>query len=220
MRPPMDTARLQTMETIARFAEEGGWVYTHPLVPVYAAEGFVHDGRIRELSEKICGGTGGTGETGGTGGTEGTGGSRASGTTGSAKASSGTGATIASRASGGTGDTGGANGAQGTPARLQVADVLNSRILANCELTPASKEILCTRIFRREGPAFFLVNTAPGEYRGVCTFHATGKALILDPATGESSAPEEEWTGPASTQIRLSMRPYQTMFVEFQGGRS
>jgi hypothetical protein len=195
--PPMDTARLQTMETIARFVEEGGWVYTHALVPVYAAEGILHDGRIRELSAKICGGSGASGGAGDTGDT------RASG------------ASSASRATRASGGSGVADGAEGTPNRLQVIDALNSRILANCELTPASKEILCTQIFRSEGPAFFLVNTAPDEYRGFCTFHATGRALILDPATGESSAPETELTGPASTQIQLSMRPYQTMFVEF-----
>jgi|GEM_PF-614955 len=187
MLPPMDTVRLRTMETIARFAEEGGWVYAHALVPVYAAEGARHDGRVRELSVKICGGAGGSGASG---------------------------------ASAGTGGTVGAAGADGTPGRLKVVDALNSRILANCELTPASKEILCTRILKSDGPTFFLVNTAPEEYRGVCTFHATGTAMILDPATGESSAPEAGRTGPASTRIRLSMRPYQTIFVEFSSAEN
>ncbi|MBK8859083.1 MAG: hypothetical protein IPN11_15810 [Opitutaceae bacterium] len=51
--PPMDTIRVKTMETIAGFAEAGGAVVTHPLVPKYAAEGPENDGRINAAVSRI-----------------------------------------------------------------------------------------------------------------------------------------------------------------------
>jgi hypothetical protein len=44
--PPADTVRLATMEKITRFAEAGGSVFAHPLLPKYAAEGPDFDGVI------------------------------------------------------------------------------------------------------------------------------------------------------------------------------
>ncbi len=254
--PPMDTARLATMETIARFVEQGGSVFTHPLVPVYAAEGFQHDGRMRELSMKICGAPGANETTGATDATGAAGATGASGPSGASEidgpggaasatgpdgAAGATGVTRVTRpiaaagatgpagAAGGTGPAGtsGADGPAGAPGaaqspaqRLRVVDALKSRIPANCNLTPASQWILCTKISGRKGPTYFLVNTSPEEYRGVCTFHAAGKALILDPATGDRSVPDTEATGPDTTQAQLTMRPYQTLFVEFQPAES
>ena len=191
--PPMDTARLQTMETIARFVEGGGSVFANALVPAFAAEGTQYDERIRELTIKIGGGTGGGARGGTTGG-----------------AIHGEGAVAGAM---GGGDTGGADRSQG---QLDVLDALMSRIPANCDLAPSSRQILCTRVSGPEGPTYLLVNSAPEEYRGACTFQATGIAMILDPTTGETSTPETDTTGPASTQIRLFMKPYQTLFVEFR----
>ncbi len=51
--PPMDTLRVGTMETIARFAEKGGGVFAHALLPKYAAEGPENDARIRSMTEKM-----------------------------------------------------------------------------------------------------------------------------------------------------------------------
>lgn len=44
--PPMDTIRLTTVEKIAHFAEMGGSVIGHVLLPKYAAEGPKSDGKI------------------------------------------------------------------------------------------------------------------------------------------------------------------------------
>lgn len=57
--PPMDTVHLQTMETVARFIEQGGTVCLHGLVPKYAAEGVEHDGDVQALTAKILAGRGG-----------------------------------------------------------------------------------------------------------------------------------------------------------------
>jgi len=47
--PPMDTIRLGTLETIHRFAQQGGSVFAHPLHPQYAAEGFEKDAEIKKM---------------------------------------------------------------------------------------------------------------------------------------------------------------------------
>ncbi len=51
--PPMDTIRVKTTETIAGFAEAGGAVVTHSLVPKYAAEGPEADGKINAAVSRI-----------------------------------------------------------------------------------------------------------------------------------------------------------------------
>jgi hypothetical protein len=51
--PPMDTIRVKTMETIAGFAESGGAVLAHPLVPRYAAEGPEADDRINAAFSRV-----------------------------------------------------------------------------------------------------------------------------------------------------------------------
>ena len=51
--PPMDTIRVETMETIARFAEAGGAVVMHSLLPEFAAEGPEADGKINAAVGRI-----------------------------------------------------------------------------------------------------------------------------------------------------------------------
>ena len=51
--PPMDTIRVKTMETSARFAEAGGAVVTHSLLPKYAAEGPDKDAMISAAVSRI-----------------------------------------------------------------------------------------------------------------------------------------------------------------------
>ena len=48
--PPMDTARLRTIEKVAQYAEHGGHVVAQALLPEYAAEGSEHDENIRTLA--------------------------------------------------------------------------------------------------------------------------------------------------------------------------
>ena len=51
--PPMDTIRFQTLETIHRFARQGGSVFAHPLYPQFAAEGIEKDGEIKNIMAAI-----------------------------------------------------------------------------------------------------------------------------------------------------------------------
>ncbi|MBF8293735.1 MAG: hypothetical protein HW389_280 [Bacteroidetes bacterium] len=51
--PPMDTIRVQTLETIHRFAQQGGSVFAYPLHPQFAAEGVEKDGDIKKMMAAI-----------------------------------------------------------------------------------------------------------------------------------------------------------------------
>jgi hypothetical protein len=64
--PPMDTVRLGTMETIARFSAQGGLVVMHSLAPEYSGEGSENDEQVRALAAMMREGKGG-GTTGGEG---------------------------------------------------------------------------------------------------------------------------------------------------------
>jgi len=60
--PPLDTIRLRTMEIMVRFAEAGGAVFAHALVPQFAAEGTQEDKQIAAMVERTraAGGLGGS----------------------------------------------------------------------------------------------------------------------------------------------------------------
>ena len=51
--PPIDTVRGRTMEAISRFADAGGIVLAHPLLPKYAAEGPDGDARISATVSRL-----------------------------------------------------------------------------------------------------------------------------------------------------------------------
>lgn len=51
--PPMDTARLRTVEKIAQYADRCGFVLAHALLPEYAAEGSEHDAEVKKVMKKI-----------------------------------------------------------------------------------------------------------------------------------------------------------------------
>jgi hypothetical protein len=51
--PPIDTIRVQTIQKIARYANDGGFVIAHGLLPNHAAEGHEHDGEIKEYVREI-----------------------------------------------------------------------------------------------------------------------------------------------------------------------
>jgi hypothetical protein len=60
--PPMDTIRMETMQMVVPFAEGGGAVFAHPLVPKYAAGSPQDDQRITRMVRQIraAGGFGGS----------------------------------------------------------------------------------------------------------------------------------------------------------------
>jgi hypothetical protein len=47
----MDTIRLASMEKILRYAGQSGTVFTHALMPKYAAEGIEHDEKVKSMME-------------------------------------------------------------------------------------------------------------------------------------------------------------------------
>jgi len=51
--PPMDTIRLATVRKLAGFAEAGGTVIAHAVVPKYAAEGIETDGEVAASIRRI-----------------------------------------------------------------------------------------------------------------------------------------------------------------------
>jgi hypothetical protein len=163
--PPMDTVRLQTMETIVRFVEGGGSVIAHEQVPKYAAEGPEDDHRIDAMIKKI-------------------------------------------RAAGALGGS-----APGSPT---IGYLIHSRIPPDCGLAPASPDILCTVIERREGPAYFFVNVSSRPYEGACTLRATGEPYRFDPSTGDDHPIKREKTGGPLSRISLHLRPFESLFVLFR----
>jgi hypothetical protein len=93
--------------------------------------------------------------------------------------------------------------------------LIRSRIPPLCHLTPASTKILCTTVSRESGQSYLLVNASSVEYSGVGVFRSSGRASIMDPATGKDQVVTSKKVGSEATQIGLSFKPFASLLVKF-----
>ena len=94
--------------------------------------------------------------------------------------------------------------------------LVKSRVPPRCVLSPSTPRILCTTLSRKEGQAFFLVNTSAEEYRGVVTFRSTGATTLLDPHSGKEEVLASRKLGNESSQVELKLGPFNSRFVVFR----
>jgi hypothetical protein len=104
-----------------------------------------------------------------------------------------------------------------TPDAPPLVYLVKSRVPPDCHLAPATPDIVCARIERRNETAFFLVNTSAREYEGMGTFRGAGQPVMLDPATGNESAVDREVLGESNVRVRLSLKSFASMFVVIGG---
>ncbi len=163
--PHLDTLRLGTLEAIVRFAEAGGAVFAHPLLPRFAAEGPEKGPELDALVRRL----------------------------------------LAAGALEGS--------APGLP---PLGYLVKSRVPPRCEMHPASPDVLCRVISRKEGPAYFLVNVSSQEYAGTCLFRAEGKPTLLDPASGEERPLAHTAVEGQGPQASITLRPFESAFILFR----
>jgi hypothetical protein len=94
--------------------------------------------------------------------------------------------------------------------------LIRSRVPPLCHLTPSSSDILCTTISRNGRLSFFLVNASSREYSGRLLMRASGKPIIMDPATGEERQVEFTIVPDGGIQIETTMAAYASAIVIFR----
>jgi hypothetical protein len=97
-----------------------------------------------------------------------------------------------------------------------IIESLKARVPPNCDLSPPSKHLLCTRLSRGGGFTYLLVNTGEEEYAGMCTLRSTGEASLLDPESGnrrKAGVVKREGT---AVQIPLALEPFHSLAIEFR----
>ncbi len=102
-----------------------------------------------------------------------------------------------------------------TPDAPPLVYLLRSRVVPACSLGPATPDIICARIARKDETAYFLVNTSARTYEGMATFRESGSPFLLDPATGESRPLRSEARGDTETRVRVSFGSFASAFVVF-----
>ena len=104
-----------------------------------------------------------------------------------------------------------------TPDAPPLVYLVRSRVPPDCYLAPATPDIVCARIERKDETAFFLVNISARMYEGMGTFRVEGRPVLLDPATGEEHPPGQETAGGPDVRVRLTIKPFASMFVLLAG---
>lgn len=83
----------------------------------------------------------------------------------------------------------------------------------DCELAPATRHILCTRLDMPGRTAWFLINTSPQPYRGRCTLPASGPVRACDPANGAQRTPRQTKVGTAGRRVTVALAPFSTRIL-------
>jgi len=98
----------------------------------------------------------------------------------------------------------------------QIPDFINclkQHLNPNCEITPPSSEILCTRLSRDGARMFFLVNTSSTGWKAECRFEAAGKITFSYPDSGKVVKLEAVEPEGSSTKLTISLEPYQSVLI-------
>lgn len=102
------------------------------------------------------------------------------------------------------------------PGSPPIGYLVKSRIPPQCDIAPASANILCTTIRRKEGPAYFFVNVSSKGYAGTCTFQAAGKPFLFDPSTGEDNPLQREKASNSLSRVSMTLGPLESLCVLFR----
>jgi hypothetical protein len=102
------------------------------------------------------------------------------------------------------------------PGSPPIGYLVKSRIPPQCDIAPASANILCTTIRRKEGPAYFFVNVSSKGYAGTCTFQAPGKPFLFDPSTGEDHPLQREKVSSSLSLVSMTLGPLESLCVLFR----
>lgn len=95
--------------------------------------------------------------------------------------------------------------------------LLAQSISPECIFTPATRNLLCTRLDLPGSTAWFLINPTPLAYRGQCTLPIRHRVTVFDPATGRSRTPRQTNRSPASLRISLTAPPFGSLFISSLG---
>jgi hypothetical protein len=102
------------------------------------------------------------------------------------------------------------------PGSPPIGYLVKSRIPPQCDIAPASANVLCTTIRRKEGPAYFFVNVSSKGYAGTCTFQAPGEPFLFDPSTGEDHPLRREKASSSLSRVSMTLGPLESLCVLFR----
>jgi hypothetical protein len=109
-----------------------------------------------------------------------------------------------------------------TFAEDQTADFIlrvRQHLRPNCEISPPSPEILCTRLSRDASTVFFLVNTSSKPWEGRCRFEVAGKITLSYPDSGKVVELHAPGADRSATKLIVSLESYQSVLISFQTSR-
>lgn len=91
--------------------------------------------------------------------------------------------------------------------------LLAQTISPECAFSPATRDLLCTRLDLPGSTAWFLINPTPRAYRGHCTVPTGQRVTTFDPATGKSRSPTLSSRPTSSCRFSLTMPPFGSLFI-------
>jgi hypothetical protein len=100
-----------------------------------------------------------------------------------------------------------------TPGSAPIGYLLRSRVPSECDLTPATAQILVTVIERLNGITAFFTNISSKPYEGICAFRASGTPVLIDPSTGDERPLRPSNGGGSRMRLPLAFRPYESLAV-------
>ncbi len=97
--------------------------------------------------------------------------------------------------------------------RPKIPSLVTAVTAPDCELAPATRRILCTRLDLPGRTAWFLVNPTPQPYRGRCTLPAADTVRACDPASDRLTTPRQKHLGVASKSVSVALPPFGTRIL-------
>ena len=94
-------------------------------------------------------------------------------------------------------------------------DAVKLKIDPNCELSPPNPNLLCTCLSTTREKIFFLANTSSRGWKGRCTAEASGNVTLFYPDSGQTIKVFPGDLQVPSTNLELSLDPFQSVFAVF-----
>ena len=104
------------------------------------------------------------------------------------------------------------------PDRAGMADLLRDRVTPGVTLTPATDDVRVRHVKRAADDAFLMVNLSGRELKTLASFEVAGTPELWDPETGETRVAPVFRRAGGSTDVPLTLDPYEALWVTFRPG--
>lgn len=104
------------------------------------------------------------------------------------------------------------------PDRTGLTELLHERVTPGATLTPASDDVRVRHVKRAADDAFLVANLSGRELQTTARFDVAGTPELWDPETGETRVAPVFRRDGGSTDVPLTLEPYEAVWVAFRPG--